>query len=548
MEVILWRLEGRKTMTKKSDFGSIKTRLNKKTNKTEYKIDFKYLKGYDQEGKAKWSGSSVGWDEDLETLKVLAQERRKELESGEESETFRKLNSTLEEAFLEFKDSLYKRAEKETDKYTTRKSYASEANTIYNSREYFPDRYRKIKIRELKAHHFSQWLVEMNENAKSGSTIRKYRAILGKFNNYLNAHGYYETKEGMMYLVKTYIDSVELMAKDEGSRSDLYTPNIADIQKITDKIKKQAKKGHWRYENFYWYTLVKTFFFIGGRPEEMVALKWSNVDMKTKNIFITNAIADKTPEEIIKEREKKKQRGTKTRSSARTIRMMNVYEELLADFKEASKYYFDYSDEELENAYVFPRVDKQRVRKSKQEYKNINNMLEDICKKAGVTYFSVERFRHGCATLFLLNKEFDVGLDEARDYFGHEKDSSDMLEKIYAKKDATQKGSKAMEKRNASIFAKSEINEENDEIKKLIRDIFDEDRIKDKSLKARKRRIAWQVANAISRDQAYYVFKKKDEKIIDWIIEQYEKSGDPIGDKIILVCEDDLTEPEEEIL
>ena len=538
-----------KNMTKSSDFGSIKTRLNKKTGKTEYKIDFKYLKGYDPNGKSKWSGSSVGWDEDLETLKVLARERKKELESGEKSETFKKLNTTLEEAFLEFKDSLYRRAEKEISKYTTRKSYASEANTIFNSREYFPDEYRKIKIKDLKAHHFSKWLIIMNDNAGSGSTIRKYRAILKKFNDYLNAHGYYETKEGILYLIRTYIDSVALMAKDEGARSDLYTPSIADIQKITDAIKKQAKKGHWRYENFYWYTLVKVFFFIGGRPEEMVALKWSDVNMKTKNIFISNAIADKTPEEIVKEREKKKQRGTKTRDSARTIRMMNVYEELLADFKEASKYYFDYSDEALENAYVFPRVDKVRVRKDKQEYKNINNMLEEMCKKAGVTYFSVERFRHGCATLFLLNKEFDVGLDEARDYFGHEKDSSDMLEKIYAKKDATQKGSKSMEKHNSAIFAKPEIDEENDEIKKLIRDIFDEDKIKGKSLKARKKRIAWQVANAISRGQAFYVFKKKDKEIINWIIEQYEKNGDPINDRIILVCEEEeLTEPEESII
>ena len=508
---------------------ALETRINQKTGKTQYRYKYCWCKGLDSKGRKDYSGrNETGWYDDEQTARMMMEERRKELEEGVKSEALRKLNSSLEDAFKEFRESMEKRKKKETAKYTTRASYASEAKTIANSEGFFPKRFRAIKIVNLKAYDFSEWLDAMNDVAGSGSTIRKYRAILKKFNDYLNAHGYYQQKEGFHRAVEECIDSVELMAKEEGQRTDLYTPTILDIQKITDHLKKTDKDGKWRFENFYWYTLVKVFYFVGGRPEEMVALKWSDVNLRTKKISIANAIADKTPEEIVKKKEEKKERATKRPHSARTITMLKVYEQLLADFKEASQYYYGYDSEQIEDAYVFPRVDKQRSRKGPQIYKNINNMLAIECPAAGVTYFSVERFRHGCATLFLHNKEFGIGLDEARDYFGHDKDTSDMLEKIYAKKDAKQKGSKSMEKKVSKIFAKAEIQEEDDEIKQLIKDMFDDVKIAKKQKKSKSERIAWQIRNAIQKGQEVYEYKKKDAQFIDIAIKSAEKKDKDI--------------------
>lgn len=505
---------------------ALDTRINTKTGKTQYRYKYCWCKGLDSKGRKDYSGrNETGWYDDEKTARMMMEERKKELEEGVRSETLRKLNSSLEDAFKEFRESMEKRKKKETTKYTTRASYASEAKTIANSDGYFPKRFKAIKIVNLKAHDFSEWLDAMNDVAGSGSTIRKYRAILKKFNDYLNAHGYYQQREGFHRAVIDCIDSVELMAKEEGQRTDLYTPTILDIQKITDHLKKTDKDdGKWRFENFYWYTLVKVFYFVGGRPEEMVALKWSDVNLKTKKISIANAIADKTPEEIVKKKEKQ----TKKPHSARTIKMLKVYEQLMADYKEASQYYYGYDAKQIEDAYVFPRVDKLRSRTGPQIYKNINNMLAIECPAAGVDYFSVERFRHGCATLFLHNEEFGIGLDEAREYFGHDKDTSDMLEKIYAKKNAKQKGSKSMEQKVSQIFADAEIEEEDDEIKQLIYDMFDENAIDYKQRKSKADRIAWQIRNAIKKGQEVYEYKKEDEQFIEKAIKSAEKQNKDI--------------------
>lgn len=151
--------------------------------------------------------------------------------------------------------------------------------------------------------------------------------------------------------------------------------------------------------------------FYGLRRSEIVGLKWDAIDLKKKTFMIrhivTDALLDGKVVTIVKDR-------TKTKSSCRTLPIVESFERLLLKMKQDQErnkkvcgraYCGDYLD------YVY--VDECGVRVCPNY---ITQHFEILLKNNGLKKIRFHDLRHSCATLLYAN---GVSLKEIQEWLGH---------------------------------------------------------------------------------------------------------------------------------
>lgn len=316
-----------------------------------------------------------------------------------------------------------------------------------------PDRILQMKAIDIEASDFAYWISYINSdktghNSLSGQAVRRYRGCISGFNNFLFDKGYYDSVEIRNY--NKYIMYAEpIKGKKEGKRTDRYTPSFDDLKKIlayySSSRKLLTNEGIYvvddfplqSYESFLWYTLFKTAFMTGMRPEELIGLRYENIDFADGKIHIIDAITQTETVEDVKKRYSKNKRQVKRPASKRIIYMWDYYKSDLEWLKRRTKELYKLNDEEIEECFVFPRFNAKDPKEKKAflTHKSINKELDKVCFATSVPHFSVQMFRHACPTFLI--KTLHAKEDDIYRYFGHQDPT--LIRKIYSELTADDK-------------------------------------------------------------------------------------------------------------
>jgi len=418
--------------------GINRVHISPKTKQKEYKCSYRYMgiDGKIHQTETPWCATPE------EALKAKADGLRMK-EEELKSKAKRKESSkkgTVRQAFEEFVKDLEREADTTNyqEQITGKMSLHRDANTLLNY--YIPDEIGRITLNKLSSSDFSRWLTLLNTQKKairgtdsrlSGTTVRKYRGILLRFNNWLDQQGFYKDSE-MVVLTELKLSRVKIKKKSVGARTDRNYPTFDEFKKITDYYK---SKNLGLFSNMYWYTFYTFLFYSGVRVSEAIALRWEDVDFDAENglgvITIQNAIDAHENRDTVNKRVSRNIQFTKNQSSIRKITIWAAYRQLLMDFKEDSIYEFHYTPEEIEKAYVFPNITA-RERENRTGYQHHNNLLREtdrVSKALGLPKYDNQMFRHACAYFLILDQKLSE--EDVYRYFGHK--DSEMLKNIYAK-------------------------------------------------------------------------------------------------------------------
>lgn len=491
-----------------------KTRVNKKTGKTEYKVRYYfYAKGIKRD-------SETGWFPSLEKAEKEAEELKKKKELEDELRIQSNINKKLDTVFYEYVQHL--KEEKEKKGNTTSISYYKLARTVYN--KHIPTEVRETKIKDIDNVVFRTWLTKINKESKSGSTIRNYKLTILRFNDYLNDFNYYSNDYIRDNIYMT-ISRVKLKASTENNRIDngeRHVITFEDLEKIENFF---INKGLGSFKNFYYYTLYYVLFFSGVRPEELTGLQWKHIRLdKTEKIMcIYNSISRIEDRKTALKRTREGVDKVKTRTSKREIPIFDIYYQLLLDYYESYQYNYDVTEEEAQEGFVFPCMGKKTIYECLRTDTALKE-LKRVIKACGIANTDLQMFRHSCATYMILPKPKGLGYSEEQviNYFGHS--DTTMLRQIYAKINFTEKREQMQ-----ALFSGKEYNvektlEKSEKEKKL--DIMQErmhGKNEEQQLEARKDRIFSQIKTVIKNGKTEYKYKSMDREIIEQYIQKYGK-------------------------
>lgn len=401
-------------------------RINPKTNEIEFRVRFLWK---DADGNRK--DSKTGWFISIEEAENEAKKLKFLREKDARTEYANRKEQTVEYVFGDiWIPELQSKAFRETtENTTTEHSLWKKASSLF--KHYMPDDVKKRKIKDLSETSFRIWMAEINSMKLSGRTIRDYRMVLTKFNQYLGNNGYYSDAD-LDRRIDTTLARMHVKPKATGERKDRRIPTVVDIEEI---VAYYDVMGLGDFKNFYWYTLWYVLFYSGLRVSELIGLQWKFVDLERDTIDIRNSISERETKSNVIKRVSEEVYHTKNARSERIIPIFAKYSQLLADYKKSFKYHFELGEKEIKDCFVFPLVlYKKEDLHDYQKQKNILRELKRVCEIQGVEETDVQMMRHGCATWMVSDRD-DGGLgfteSEAKDYFGHTGD--DMLREVYAK-------------------------------------------------------------------------------------------------------------------
>ncbi|MBR0419442.1 MAG: tyrosine-type recombinase/integrase [Erysipelotrichaceae bacterium] len=515
-------------------------RKNPKTNQTEYKVRYSWK---DASGKKK--DSKTGWFSSIEEAEAMAQK----LKSSKQQQSMDNLQSQrdakVETVYHKWLIELEERANRETtENTTTDKSYFNRARTIYT--QYLPDAIRYIKVRDLTENDFRIWLNYLNSLNLSGKSVRNYKLLIIKFNQYLGNNGYYVDPELDMK-IDTVLSRMRIKPKTTGERKDRRVPTVEDIESICLFYQ---MLGLGDFKNFYWYTLWHTLFYSGLRISELIGLQWQFVDFDNDTMDIRNSISERELKKNVHNRVKQEIYHTKNAKSERIIPIFAKYCQLLKDYKQAYKYHFHLTNKQIEKCYVFPLVltTKEDVN-DYQKQKNVLRELNFVCKEMDVEKTDVQMMRHGCATWMVSDRE-DGGLgfteEQAKDYFGHTGD--DMLREVYAKLNKKQRANRTITTFSSLMVDKPRKEKESvEKLKELTDLVLHPEENEELIDQARSSRIRDEVSQCIKNKQEKYELHDDEAWVLNEIMNDYGRLGVNVSDliKIVWIHEDkeiDLTE------
>ena len=520
--------------------GINRVHINPKTKKKEYKCSYRYV-GLD----GKKHQTETPWCETPEeALKAKAEgirQREEDLKQKEHKKEASK-KGTLRNAFEQFVADLKREADPTNyqEQITGKMSLHRDAATLLN--HYMPDEIGSIKLNKLTSSDFARWLTLLNTQKKkvrntdavlSGTTVRKYRGIILRFNNWLDQQGYYKDPE-MVVLTELKLSRVKVKKKSVGSRTDRNYPTFDEFKRITDYYKAQ---NIGKYINMYWYTFYTFLFYSGVRVSEAIGLRWKDIDFDAEDglgvILIHNAIDSHEHRETVNKRMSKKIEFTKNETSVRKITIWAAYRQLLKDFKEDSIYEFKYSPEQIDDAFVFPNFNA-RDPKNRTGYQHHNNLLREtdrVSKILDLPKYDNQMFRHACAYFLILDQKLSE--DDVYRYFGHQ--DSEMLKKIYAKLNIDQNLKKTNHSLKALITNDEFADPEISEMHQLRLERLKVGEIQEKHIsRNRITRVYNQILRAIEKKQDAYYYKKTNSAIIEQIRDEYPE----IEKHITLVLQD----------
>lgn len=454
----------------------IRTRVNKKTGKTEYKARY-----YWRDETDKRRDSETGWMDTPDKARKEAEKLKiyKEEMARVNIRLDGKVKMTVESAMSQWIEELREKAYRETmDNTTSDVTLYKRARTLLKT--YTPNSIKAMKIYDMDAIVYRKWMTEINKKKLSGNTVRHYRQTMRAFNKYLADNGYYKNSKTDLdvdiALSRTSIKPKKAMARKR------YCPTISDIKKICDVYIERVDE----FEYLYWYTLFMVLFYSGMRVEELIGLQWKSVylDVERPYIDIINAISERELKENVMNRISANIYNTKNEKSQREIPILNYYGDLIQSYK--TKYMEYYDNDSIDDCFVFPNINAlhEEDRASYQKQKNILRELNRAVEASGVPKTDCQMFRHACATWLVTDeKHGGVGMteSEAKDYFGHTSD--EMLSEVYTKLDKRQRANRTSE----TFSSISKVNKHYKESEKYQSDIEQTKRVIDERANAREK-------------------------------------------------------------
>lgn len=162
--------------------------------------------------------------------------------------------------------------------------------------------------------------------------------------------------------------------------------SFEDIQKILDKYSVYGEKEYRNTVIFY------TLFYTGMRSQELLDLKYKNILKRDSDYFI---------------------KLEKTKSRREQYKPLHeILVEKLKDYKEYIMKMYNFSEEDMEERYVFPSFFDKNTRLT---YNALYNIIQNMGKTIG-TDISPHNIRHAVATELSAN---GADILEIRDFLGH---------------------------------------------------------------------------------------------------------------------------------
>lgn len=156
-------------------------------------------------------------------------------------------------------------------------------------------------------------------------------------------------------------------------------------------------------------TAIKVSFNTGLRPNELLALEWTDLDIENKTLDIWGTLVKETGKKLYK------QQSLKTNSSVRTIPISDSTLKILKTWKTYQQ------SENIHSKFIFSKNGKPMYSQS------IARKLKDTAKKVNIAEIPLKNLRHSFATY--ARYELSCPIQDIADVMGHS--SVTITEKYY---------------------------------------------------------------------------------------------------------------------
>lgn len=247
-------------------------------------------------------------------------------------------------------------------------TYGSYVQTIDR---YLAPTFGELKLQKIKTAHINDFIAKELKEGLSTATVARHRAIL---------HGVFElaVSEGVVPLnICDNTDSIRIEHKDTRALSE----EEANLLLVTAREDYEKNKGK---GNKFWqlYHILLLAMSAGLRRGELLALKWSKVDLKNHTVRID--------ENMVEVKGGVQFGSPKSKKSKRTIALDEAVIEKLKELDDGK------SD------YVFHTRDGNHLTPS-----NVNRAFRKLVQDSGIAHVRFHDLRHTHATL-LISKGVDV--------------------------------------------------------------------------------------------------------------------------------------------
>lgn len=254
---------------------------------------------------------------------------------------------------------------------------------------YFDEKHPKLLLRELTPKMIQDYYTyEMKVLGNSANTV---------------VHRHANLHRALKYAVKMDLLDTNPVDKVDRPKKGHYESDILTSDEIKELF--EAVKG----TKIEFAVLMAAFY--GLRREEIVGLKWKNIDFENKSFTISCAVTEACIDgkQILVKKD-----NPKTKSSNRTFPLMPLFEQIFLNMKKYQGYYREicgncYNNEFSEYVYVNEMGDLIKPGYITQKFSKI---LEDN----GFRHIRFHDLRHSCATI--LHKG-GIGMKDIQMWLGH---------------------------------------------------------------------------------------------------------------------------------
>lgn len=234
-----------------------------------------------------------------------------------------------------------------------------------------------LQITSLSPNDIQQFINELTEKGYSYSTIKK------SYNSLSAALKFALERD---YIRKNPCVGIKLPKQIQRQKSDVEFFTDSEVELIINTAIQRYTTGRYVYKHGY---AIIILLNTGMRVGELLALKWQNVDLANRQIYICETrgqIIDRS--DIESPKYVMADRTTKTQSSCR-------YVPINQKCKEAFDYFKDFN---YNNPYVMANSDQSVI-----TYRNLFRVMSNILKRNNINHGSLHTLRHTFATRLFKN-------------------------------------------------------------------------------------------------------------------------------------------------